>query len=110
MLRWRVTVERLTLTPDGAGGGAVQTWDTLYRPWAYIAPVTNGEKLFGMQLESPITHILYIRFNTQISVRDRIIHRGRTLNIKSIADIEEKKTFMELRCEEVRPDPPGVAT
>lgn len=99
MLQHRVTVERLTLTPDGIGGGT-QTWETLYQPWAYIEPVTGWERLAGMQLESPITHTCYIRYNTEIMPRDRIVHRGRVFNIRSVAGLQEKRIFMELKCEE----------
>ena len=102
-LRHHVTVERLTLTPDGIGGG-VSTWATLYQPWAYIRPASGWERMAGMQLESPITHTIYLRYNTSITTRDRVVHRGRVFNIRSIIDTDEQKTFMELRCEE------GVAT
>jgi SPP1 family predicted phage head-tail adaptor len=103
LLIHHVTVERLTLTPDGIGGG-VSTWATLYEPWAAIAPVGGGERLAGMQLENPITHTIYIRYRLDLTPRDRVVHRGRTFNIRSIADLEEKRIFMELKCEE------GVAT
>jgi SPP1 family predicted phage head-tail adaptor len=99
LLQNHVDVQRLTLTPDGIGGGT-PTWATLYQPWAYIIPVGTWEKLQGMQLESPITHTIFIRYNTDIKVRDRIIHRTRVFNIRSIVDIEEAKTFLELKCEE----------
>ena len=103
MLQHHVTIQRLTLTPDGIGGG-VQTWATLYQPWAYIAPVTGWEKMAGMQLESPVTHTIYIRYRLDIAARDRVVLRGRVFNVRSIADIEEKRIFIELKCEE------GVAT
>ena len=99
MLLNQITVERLTLTPDGMGGG-VSSWAILYQPWAYIAPVTGWERMAGMQLESPITHTIYIRYRLDLSTRDRIVHRGRSFNIRSIADIEEKRIFLELKCEE----------
>lgn len=99
MLSYKVAVERLTLTPDGIGG-SVSTWATLYQPWAYITPVGTWEKLQGMQLESPITHTIYIRYNDDITVRDRISFRGRLFNIRSVVDMEEKKIFLELKAEE----------
>jgi SPP1 family predicted phage head-tail adaptor len=99
LLRDKVTVERLTLTPDGIGG-STQTWATLYQPWAAIYPATGWEKMAGMQLESPITHTIYIRYNADIKARDRIVHRGRVFNIRSVAIIEEYRIFMELKAEE----------
>jgi len=99
MLRNHVTVERMVIVPDGIGGGTA-TWTTLYQPWAYLAPATGWEGMQGMQLESPITHTCYIRYNADITPRDRIVHRGRVFNIRSIADIEEQRVFMELKCEE----------
>jgi SPP1 family predicted phage head-tail adaptor len=99
LLQHHVTVQRLTLVPDGGGGGQ-SVWATLYQPWAYITPVGTWEKMSGMQLESPITHSIYIRYYDDINPRDRIVHRGRIFNIRSIIDMEEKKIFLELKCEE----------
>lgn len=99
MLRHHVTVERLTLTPDGIGGSS-STWATLYKPWAHIEPASGWEKLAGMQLESPITHTIYIRYNANIKPRDRISFRGRYYNIRSVIDIEERHIWMELKAEE----------
>lgn len=103
LLRHQVDVERLILTPDGIGG-SVSSWAVFRRPWAYIISATGWERLSGMQLESPITHIVYLRYDAEITARHRIIHRDRAFNIRSIADIEEQREWLELKCEE------GVAT
>lgn len=99
LLRHHVTVQRLTLTNDGTGGG-VSSWATLYQPWAYIIPATTWERLSGMQLESPITHTIYMRYNAEIEPRDRILHRGRLFNIRSIVDMEEQHEWLEIKAEE----------
>jgi SPP1 family predicted phage head-tail adaptor len=99
MLEHRVLLQRLTILPDGVGGGS-QLWTTIGTPWACILPASGWEKLTSMKLETPITHTCYIRYRADITPRDRIIHRGRTFNIRSIIDIEEKKLFLELKAEE----------
>jgi SPP1 family predicted phage head-tail adaptor len=99
MLQNRVVIQRMTLTPDGHGGGH-QTWALLGNTWAYIIPASGWETLKSMQLETPITHTIYMRYRTDIKARDRIIHRGRVFNIRSIIDIEEEKTFLEIKAEE----------
>jgi SPP1 family predicted phage head-tail adaptor len=99
LLEHHVILQRLTLTPDGMGGGT-QSWIVIGTPWAYIIPATAWENLKSMQLEAPITHSIYIRYRTDITARDRIVHRSRIFNIRSIIDIEEKKLFLELKAEE----------
>jgi len=99
LLEHHVLLQRLTLSPDGHGGGT-QSWAVLGTPWAYIVPASAWENLKSMQLESPITHTIYIRYRLDIKARDRIVHRGRNFNIRSIIDMEEKKIFLELKAEE----------
>lgn len=99
LLQSHVSLERLTLIPDGIGGSQ-SVWAEIGTPWAYIIPATAWENLQSMQLESPITHTFYIRYRDDITPRDRFTFRGRLFNIRSIIDIEEKKLFMELKCQE----------
>jgi SPP1 family predicted phage head-tail adaptor len=65
-----------------------------------MIPTTNWERLQAMQLETPITHTIYIRYRDDLVPRDRILFRGRLFNIRSIVDMEEKKIFLELKAEE----------
>lgn len=97
-LQHRVRVERLTLADDG-GGGSTETWSLIARPWAYIKPLSGTEALHGMQLRDKITHKIYMRYR-DLTPRDRLIHRGRMFNIRSVIDLEERKMWLEISAEE----------
>lgn len=108
MLRSRVTIERKTRTPDGLGG-ATETWtadpvDGIWANW-------KGHKGTA-QFNSEETHfernVALNRFRVIIRFRgdaegapyyteaDRLIHRGRTYNIESILDVEDRQQWLEL--------------
>ncbi len=99
MLEHQVSLQRLTLVPDGVGGGT-EHWTQIGTPWCCILPAGGWERLTSMKLEAEITHSIYMRYRADIHPRDRIVFRTRTFDILSIIDLEEAKEFLELKCEE----------
>lgn len=99
LLRKRISIERLTETPDGGGGWTV-TWAELDKAWAYIKPLSGTESMVAMQLEDVITHDIVIRYRSDITAKDRIVYAGRDFNIISVINPEERDKWLQLRCEE----------
>jgi len=102
-LRETITVQRTFAQSDGMGGQAIQ-WDELFTTRAQVKPLSGREALFAMQLQASITHRIYIRFRTDLTVADRILLRGQPLQIRAILNMEMRSQWLELSCEQ------GVAT
>ena len=98
-MRSLVSLQHRTKTTDGAGGWT-NTWTQYAKVWAWIKPLSGSETLTSMQLENPVTHRIYIRYRSDMLESDRIVHRSRNFNIRSILDIEELKRYIEISAEE----------
>ena len=99
MLRHKIELQRQQRTPDGIGGFEV-VWETYLTTFAYIAPLSGTESLVGMQIQDSVTHRIYMRYKDGILAEDRVLFQGRTFNIRSVLDLEERRRYIEMRAEE----------
>ncbi|MCU1327432.1 MAG: head-tail adaptor protein [Bryobacterales bacterium] len=99
-LRHRVTLQSLTLASDGQGGFD-ETWDTVADLWAEIKPMNGWERMQGMQLETPVTHKVTIRYRNDITAKDRLLFGSRVLQIKELLNRDERNFWLDLKCQEV---------
>ena len=98
-MRRLISIERASEIPDGAGGFET-TWSEIGTAWAWFKTMSGNERLYGMQLENPVTHKIYIRYRTDIDERDRIVYQGRYFNIRALLDLEELRRYIEITAEE----------
>ena len=98
-LRSLVTLQHRTKTTDGSGGWT-NTYTEYAKVWAQVKPLSGRETLTSLQLENPITHRIYLRYRDDIIASDRIVHRSRNFNIRSILDRDELKRYIEISAEE----------
>ena len=104
----RLHFQTQTRTSDGAGSSSVSYSDS-FTTFGMITPKTGRENLFGDQLEENITHIIKIRYRTDVSHKNRIQFRQdskttRTFNIKRVLNLNDRNRYLDLQCVE------GVAT
>lgn len=101
-LRHPIDIERLTVV-DRDDGGTTETWMTLTPAgwWASVEPV-SGDEFFaqGEQTEGRVTHKVTLRHFDGLTVKDRIIHKGRALNIAAVLDIGERGAKTIVMCRE----------
>lgn len=94
-MRYRIEVQEVTRTSDGQGG-----FTELFAPiatlWAKFEPLKAYEKFQAMQMQSPVTHKVTIRYNSSITTAHRILYDGRIFNIKEVLNIDEASAFMKL--------------
>lgn len=102
-MRYQVKLQSPTNTTD-TGGGIAQTWALVANLWANIKPISGRETFRQGQIQDSTTHEVYIRYRTDIYTKYRILYGTRSFNIKHIKNMDERKRFMLLSCEE------GVAT
>lgn len=101
-LRSRVTFQTSTRVADGQGG-FTETWANLATNptvYAYLAAVNSRERLFSQQMQYQRSHVLVIRYRTDLNTSMRITYEGREFQIKGIRNPEERKAFLILDLEE----------
>ena len=104
----RLHFQTQSRTSDGGGSQSVRFSDN-FQTFGQIIPKTGTEKLFGDQLEENITHIIKIRYRTDVSHKNRIQYRPdsnttRTFNIKRVLNVNDRNKYLNIQCVE------GVAT
>ncbi|MGD9545209.1 MAG: phage head closure protein [Methylocystis sp.] len=99
-LRYRVTLEAPIDTPDDAGGYA-RSFTPVASLWARIAPSGAREDFVEQRAEQATTHIVTIRWRSDVAKDMRFVHRGRELRIQSAFDPDERRRFLICQCEEI---------
>jgi SPP1 family predicted phage head-tail adaptor len=98
-LRLRLTLERATPAPDGAGGSTL-AWNAVATLPADVMPVKADEREAGEGLSDLALHRVVIRKRADISSSDRFRLGARKFRIRSISDPAEDGRFLECLCEE----------
>lgn len=98
-LRLRLTLERATATPDGAGGSTL-SWSTVATLPADMTPVRADERDAGEGLADLTLHKIVIRKRSDIFGGDRFRLGERLFRIRSISDPDEDGRYLVLTCEE----------
>src|SRR3954471_23824903 len=95
-----ISIEQPTRTPDGFGETIV-TWTTFAASVrAKVEPIVGRELTQASQVQADHTDRVTIRYREGIKPDMRIRHRGRTLNIVSMSDVEERTRRIEIICRE----------
>lgn len=98
-LRERVTVQQASENRN-AIGETVLSWSTFAERWASVEGVSARESLTAGQNEISITHKVQMRYLSGLTQRMRIQWRGRTLEIVSLLE-HDNRSRQELICQEV---------
>lgn len=98
-LRKSITIERETDIDNDSGGQDI-IWSTYKTVKAFIKPKSGTERVRGMQLQSPLSHSVFIRYTADITPEDRVNYKGRYMQIRAVINIEERDRWIELACEE----------
>ena len=91
---------------------AITSYKTFATVYGSIVPKSGGERLFGEQLQEPITHIITLRFRTDFTFKNRILYSyknngvasTRAFNIQRVVNVGSRDRYLEVMCIE------GVAT
>lgn len=94
----RIALQRLTRIPDG-GGGYAEDWQTYATVWAYVRPMSGRERYQAQQLEAAANYRITIRYRADIDPADRILWRGKILNIRFIANAGPRDLYLTLDAE-----------
>jgi SPP1 family predicted phage head-tail adaptor len=97
-LRERVTIQQAAEARNSLGETTL-SWATFTERWASVEGVTAREALGSGQLEVSITHRVRMRYVTGLTQQMRLIWRGRTLEIVSLLE-HNNRSEHELICQE----------
>lgn len=100
LMRRLITLRTVTLVPDGGGGSTETNVDVSDIP-ARVEPLEGTEQLDAMRVGMQRPHRFTIRYVTGMTGAKRIIYDGRTFDIKSVVDPEEKHRELQILTEEV---------
>ena len=87
--RHRVEVQRATETRD-AHGGLVQTWETLPARWAAVEPLSGNEAAYARETYPGVTHQITMRYYSGLVPKDRLLFKGRTIEIEAVLNPDER--------------------
>ncbi len=99
-LRERVTLQTPGVPVDDGGGGKTVFWADLATVWAAIRPVSNAERYYAQQIEATTTHEIFIRWRADVRNDMRILHCGAVYDVTSVQDVDGRRRFLRLLCEE----------
>jgi head-tail adaptor len=97
-LNRRIIIEREIDTPNGQGGFD-RTWGIIRHSWAQATPVAGKEALLNGTLRAIQPWRLEVRYNADLTVKDRIRMDCIMLGIQSIADLDGKRRSQVLFCQ-----------
>lgn len=98
-LRVRITLQSPSDLPD-EGGGVIRGWEDVDTVWAEILPISGGEMLRQLQLQSVVTHRVTIRYRDGVSTAMRVAMGARTFAIRAVINPSERNEVLELLAEE----------
>ena len=97
-LRERVTVQQATESRNRLGE-SISEWSTFAQVWASVQGVSAREFLLAGQQQIELSHRVKMRYLTGLTSKMRLSWRGRTLEIISILE-HDNRSIHELICQE----------
>jgi SPP1 family predicted phage head-tail adaptor len=95
----RVTLQR-KITTEEPEGGELAVFTTLSTVWARVRQLSARQAFADDARGQSITHSVVLRFRTDLTPGDRIVYRGRNLEIAGLADINGRRAYLSCQCSE----------
>lgn len=98
-LRDRVILEDRALTAPFVGVDATEVFSNAVSIWASIETVAGVEFFNEVNQAVDVTHFVYVRFDSSITVESWLrLQNGQRLDILQVENLDERSTFLKLRC------------
>ena len=84
------------------GGGHVTLYVPLAKVWSRVRPVSGraGQAADGRAVT--ISHICVMRFRNDIKPGDRLLYRGRKLDVVTAGDLNGRRAYLSCACSETQ--------
>lgn len=100
-LRDRVQLQTKQMAHETAGGHSV-VFNPLATVWARVTSLKGRETREASGRTATISHSAVIRFRTDLNPGDRIIYRGKGLEIISAEDLNGRRAYLSCACTETK--------
>lgn len=98
-LRHTISIQRMVSVKDASGGQST-SWIEALRPRAKAWATLGWEKAVSGKLEPQKRVNFVIRYTSVPTESMRIVFEGKEMQIRSIVDIEYRKKWLHILCEE----------
>lgn len=98
-MRHRVTIQTLIATPD-ADNAVEEVYANVATVWADVSSVSGRTEMDSKSIGERITHRITIRSRADVTSENWILYRDRRFRIRNVQDLEERRRFMILECED----------
>lgn len=68
------------------------------RIWATVRSVRGGEYYEALKRHPEVSYIIYVRYRTDIHADTVLNYKGKLLEVKYVADMEEERKMLEIQC------------
>jgi SPP1 family predicted phage head-tail adaptor len=99
-MRERVSLSRTGSTTDPRWG-PTPTQTSYATMWAEVEPVTATERMQDEAIQTEVTHVIRMRYRSDVSSKDVVTWRGRRLEVVSAIDVGARRIQLELTCKEL---------
>lgn len=98
-MRERVVIKVNSYAKDDLGGN-IPTVTTLATVWAKVQPLRGQEMKDIGRLAAKQLYLVIIRHRTDLTTDNFIVWDGKTLNIRTIQNRDERSQFLSMECED----------
>ena len=98
-MRHRIQIKEVVETRDDTGE-LIRTWTTIATAWASVKPIAGRELLQADQAIAESTVRIRMRYIRGVTTECNIIHRGRTLEINRLINVDDIDKEYEILCSE----------
>jgi SPP1 family predicted phage head-tail adaptor len=95
----RVQIKRRESVGDG-GGGHERLYVPLSHAWARVRSLSGRQGINADGQAVAVSHSVVLRFRGDIGAGDRIVYRGRNLDVVSAADLNGRRAYLSCTCSE----------
>jgi SPP1 family predicted phage head-tail adaptor len=99
-LRHLVTVQEELEDQSSMTGAVTKYWATIATVYASVDPMLGRELQRAMAERAELTYAIRLRYMPGLTPRNRILYDGRTFNIRSVVDVEERHRELVVTCTE----------
>jgi len=101
MMRKRVTLQNVSAVRDSNYGGVTTSAAAAATVWASIDPISARERLRLGENVAEATHVVKVRYTTNVAQTSRVVYGSRTFEVLSLIDVEERGKVIHLICKEL---------
>lgn len=84
-----------------AGDTTVAPFVEDFDGWVSIQPLAGSEETVGDQVQVSVGHLVKMRYDARVHERMAMVARGRTFEIMSVLNMDERDIELQLLCREL---------